>query len=106
MQLAPTVNVLLVDDHPENLVALEAILDGLGQNLVKADSGEEALRALLHHDFAVILLDVQMPGMDGFEAATLIRQRQRSRNTPIIFMTAFSTSDELMVKGYSLGAVD
>ena len=106
MQLAPTVNVLLVDDHPENLVALEAILDGLGQNLVKADSGEEALRALLHQDFAVILLDVQMPGMDGFEAATLIRQRQRSRNTPIIFLTAFSTSDELMVKGYSLGAVD
>jgi len=106
MQPAPTVNVLLVDDHSENLVALEAILDGLGQNLVKADSGEEALRALLHQDFAVILLDVQMPSMDGFEAATLIRQRQRSRNTPIIFLTAFSTSDELMVKGYSLGAVD
>lgn len=106
MQLAPTVNVLLVDDHPENLVALEAILDSLGQNLVQAHSGEEALRALLHQDFAVILLDVQMPGMDGFEAAALIRQRQRSRNTPIIFLTAFSTSDELMVKGYSLGAVD
>ncbi len=110
MQLSPlhaaTVNVLLVDDHPENLVALEAILEGLGQNLVKAHSGEEALRCLLHQDFAVILLDVQMPGMDGFEAATLIRQRQRSRNTPIIFLTAFNTSDELMVKGYGLGAVD
>ena len=106
MQLAPTVNILLVDDHPENLVALEAILDSLGQNLVRAYSGEEALRALLHQDFAVILLDVQMPGMDGFETAALIRQRQRSRNTPIIFLTAFSTSDELMVKGYSLGAID
>lgn len=106
MQSEPTVSVLMVDDHPENLIALEAILGGLGQNLVKATSGEEALRCLLHQDFAVILLDVQMPGMDGFEAASLIRQRQRSRNTPIIFLTAFNTSDELMVKGYSLGAVD
>lgn len=106
MQFEPTVNVLLVDDHPENLIALEAILGGLGQNLVKAYSGEEALRCLLHQDFAVILLDVQMPKMDGFETAALIRQRERSRNTPIIFLTAFNTSDELMVKGYSLGAVD
>lgn len=106
MPFEPTVNVLLVDDHPENLIALEAILDGLGQNLVKAASGAEALRSLLHQDFAVILLDVQMPDMDGFETATLIRKRERSRNTPIIFLTAFSTNDELMVKGYSLGAVD
>jgi PAS domain S-box-containing protein len=106
MQLEPTVNVLMVDDHPENLIALEAILGDLGQNLVKAHSGEEALRCLLHQDFAVILLDVQMPGMDGFETATLIRQRERSRNTPIIFITAFNTSDDFMVKGYSLGAVD
>jgi PAS domain S-box-containing protein len=106
MQLEPTVNVLLVDDHPENLIALEAILGGLGQNLVKAQSGEEALRCLLHQDFAVILLDVQMPGMDGFETAALVRQRERSRSTPIIFLTAFNTNDELMVKGYALGAVD
>lgn len=106
MQLEPTVNVLMVDDHPENLIALEAILGDLGQNLVKAHSGEEALRCLLHQEFAVILLDVQMPGMDGFETATLIRQRERSRNTPIIFITAFNTSDDFMVKGYSLGAVD
>lgn len=106
MQSEPKVNVLLVDDHPENLIALEAILEGLGQNLVKAGSGAEALRCLLNQDFAVILLDVQMPGMDGFETATLIRQRERSRNTPIIFLTAFSTSDNLMFKGYSLGAVD
>jgi PAS domain S-box-containing protein len=102
----PKVDVLLVDDHPENLLALEAILDSLGQNLVKANSGEEALRRLLNQDFAVILLDVQMPGMDGFETATLIRQRERSRHTPIIFLTAFSTSDTLVFKGYSLGAVD
>jgi PAS domain S-box-containing protein len=100
------VNILLVDDHPENLVALEAILDGLGQNLVKANSGEETLRRLLLQDFAVILLDVQMPGMDGFETASLIRQRERSRNTPIIFLTAFSNNDNFVFKGYALGAVD
>ncbi|MBD2000505.1 response regulator [Leptolyngbya sp. FACHB-541] len=101
-----TVNILLVDDHPENLLALEAILDPLGGNLVKAHSGEEALRSLLHQDFAVILLDVQMPGMDGFETATLIRSRERSRHTPIIFLTAFNTNDSLVFRGYSLGAVD
>lgn len=106
MQPEPIVNVLLVDDHPENLIALEAILGGLGQNLVKAHSGQEALRCLLSQDFAVILLDVHMPDMDGFETAALIRQRPRSRNTPIIFVTAFNTSDDFMVKGYSLGAVD
>lgn len=106
MQPEPKVNILLVDDHSENLVALEAILDSLGQNLVKAHSGEEALRCLLNQDFAVILLDVQMPGMDGFEAATLIRSRERSRDTPIIFLTAFSSSDRLVWRGYSLGAVD
>ena len=103
---APKANILLVDDHPENLIALEAILDRLGQNLVKATSGQEALRCLLHQDFAAILLDVQMPGMDGFETATLIRQRERSRNTPIIFLTAFSTSDPFVFKGYEIGAVD
>jgi PAS domain S-box-containing protein len=101
-----TVNILLVDDHPENLIALEAILEGLGQNLVKAQSGTEALKCLLNQDFAVILLDVQMPGMDGFETATLIRQRERSRSTPIIFLTAFNTSDSFVFKGYSLRAVD
>ena len=97
------VNLLLVDDHPENLLALEAILGGMGENLVQANSGAEALRCLLDQDFAVILLDVQMPDMDGFETAALIRSRARSRQTPIIFLTAFSTSDQLMFKGYSLG---
>ena len=106
MQPDSNVNVLLVDDHPENLLALEAILSPLNQNLVRAHSGQEALRCLLHQDFAVILLDVQMPDMDGFETATLIRQRVRSQLTPIIFLTAFSSSDQLMSKGYSLGAVD
>lgn len=106
MSLDSKVNILLVDDHVENLIALEAILSGMGQNLVRATSGEEALRCLLNQDFAVILLDVQMPVMDGFETATLIRQRERSQHTPIIFLTAFSTNDVWQMKGYSLGAVD
>jgi PAS domain S-box-containing protein len=106
MQTEPKVNILLVDDHTENLIALEAVLGNLEQNLVRAHSGEEALRCLLNQDFAVILLDVQMPGMDGFETATLIRQRNRSRHTPIIFLTAFNTNDALIFKGYALGAVD
>jgi PAS domain S-box-containing protein len=100
------VNILLVDDHPENLLALEAVLSSLGENLVSAHSGEEALRCLLDQDFAVILLDVQMPNMNGFETAALIRNRARSRQTPIIFLTAFSANDDLVFKGYSLGAVD
>ena len=106
MQPAPNANILMVDDHPENLVALEAILASLGQNLVKATSGMEALRCLLYQDFAVILLDVQMPGIDGFETATLIRQRPRSQFTPIIFITAINRSDTHVARGYSLGAVD
>ncbi|MBE9109322.1 response regulator [Nodosilinea sp. LEGE 07298] len=100
------VNILLVDDQPENLVALEAILGDLGANLVKSTSGQEALRCLLQDDFALILLDVQMPQMDGFEVATLIRRRPRSQDTPIIFLTAFSSSEQFMFKGYALGAVD
>src|SRR5437867_9313650 len=83
-----TVKLLLVDDHPENLLALEALLEAPGVELVLAHSGAEALRHLLHEDFAVIILDVMMPEMDGFETAELIRQRDRSRNTPIIFLTA------------------
>ncbi|MGB6017934.1 MAG: response regulator, partial [Nodosilinea sp.] len=106
MQTKSPVNILLVDDQPENLVALEAILGDLGANLVKSTSGKEALRCLLQDDFAVILLDVQMPQMDGFEVATLIRQRPRSQDTPIIFLTAFSSSEQFMFKGYALGAVD
>jgi CheY-like chemotaxis protein len=100
------VNILLVDDQPKNLLALSAILDSPDLNLVKALSGMEALRCLLNQDFAVILLDVQMPGMDGFETATLIRQRERSQHTPIIFITALNRDDTHVERGYSLGAVD
>ncbi|MBA2347368.1 MAG: SpoIIE family protein phosphatase [Solirubrobacterales bacterium] len=98
--------VLLVDDHPENLLALEAVLAPLEVRLVRASSGEEALRAVLADEFAAILLDVQMPGMDGFETATLIRGRERSARTPIIFLTALSTDVEHVTRGYEAGAVD
>jgi PAS domain S-box-containing protein len=99
------VNVLLVDDEPANLLALEVVLEPLGANLVRANSGEQALRKLQDEDFAAILLDVRMPGMDGFEAAKLIRSRPRSRATPIIFVTA--DGSELSVEeAYAMGAVD
>jgi signal transduction histidine kinase/DNA-binding response OmpR family regulator len=102
---AEKVNILVVDDLPEKILAMELILAELGQNVVPARSGREALRHLLHQDFAVILLDVSMPEMDGFDTARLIRQRKRSEHTPIIFVTGFS--DELLAaRGYSLGAVD
>ena len=100
------VNILLVDDQPANLVALEAMLQGLGQNLILAGSGREALKWLLTHEFAVILLDVKMPEMDGFETATLIRQRDKSRHTPILFLTAADASQTQAVRGYAVGAVD
>jgi CheY-like chemotaxis protein len=106
MQPDPKVNILLVDDRPENLVALEAVLSDLGQNLVRAGSGREALKHLLDDDFAVILLDVQMPEMDGFETGALIRTREKSQHTPIVFITAFNKSDTHVSRGYSLGAVD
>jgi signal transduction histidine kinase len=105
-EASPPVNVLLVDDQPANLLALEAMLQGLGQNLVQASSGREALKWLLSNDCAVILLDVKMPDMDGFETATLIRERDRSRHTPIIFLTAADKSQTQAVRGYSVGAVD
>jgi len=95
-----------VDDRPDKLLALEAVLSSLGQIIVKAHSGKEALRHLLHQDFAVILLDVSMPGMDGFETASLIRSRPRSEHTPIIFITSISASENHIAKGYTLGAVD
>jgi PAS domain S-box-containing protein len=100
------VNILLVDDNPDNLLALEAILDSPGQNLIKARSGNEALKHILNQDFAVILLDVQMPGMDGFETATLIRERKRSCNVPIIFLTSINIDERHVFKGYSIGGVD
>ena len=98
--------VLLVDDRHENLLALEAVLEPMGCRLVSAGSGDDALRALLRDDFAVILLDVQMPGLDGFETAELIRTRERSRTVPIIFVTAISKEPHHVFRGYETGAVD
>jgi PAS domain S-box-containing protein len=102
----PEARILMVDDRPENLIALEAILEPLGHELVRAASGEEALRHVLIQDFAVILLDVQMPGMNGFETAQFIKTRERSRHTPIIFLTAISKDEAYVFEGYSAGAVD
>jgi hypothetical protein len=98
--------LLLVDDRPENLVALEAILEPLGAELILAQSGEDALRQVLRNEFALVLMDAQMPGLDGYEAASLIRERERTRNVPIIFVTAFSTDSEHVYRGYQAGAVD
>ena len=100
------VDILLVDDDASKRFALKAVLSPLGQNVVEAASGPDALRQLLRQDFAVILLDVRMPGMDGFEAAQLIRQRPRSELTPIIFVTALDRAETDMSRGYDLGAVD
>jgi two-component system, sensor histidine kinase and response regulator len=100
------VNILMVDDSPDKLLAMESVLLSLGQNLVKVNSGHEALRALLKTEFAVILLDVNMPGMDGFETAAMIRTRRSLEHIPILFVTALSTTDSDIFKGYSFGAVD
>ena len=99
-------SLLLVDDRPENLLALEAALEPLDLNLVKANSGEEALRMLLKQEFAAILLDVQMPGLDGFDTATQIKQRDKTKDIPIIFLTAISREPHHALRGYSTGAVD
>ena len=99
-------SILVVDDRRENLIAMEALLGSLGREIVTAESGEDALRRLLADDFAVILLDVQMPGMDGFETARYIRDRPRSRHVPIIFVTAVSTETDHVFAGYQAGAVD
>src|SRR5215475_11603138 len=103
--IEPRMKILLVDDTAENLVSLEAALSGLGEELVLAHSGKEALRRLLEDDFAAILLDVRMPDMDGFETAELIRKRPRSRQTPILFLTGYRNEEHLF-RGYDLGAVD
>jgi len=97
---------MLVDDRPDKLMAMESVLAELGQNIVKAGSGAEALRLLLRDDYAVILLDVRMPVMDGFETATLIRNRARSAHVPIIFVSAIDAAEAHVQRGYALGAVD
>jgi signal transduction histidine kinase len=102
----PTSRVLLVDDRESNLSAMREILQGLADDVISARSGEEALRWCLKHDFAAILMDVRMPGMDGFEAASLIRQREPLRQTPILFITAYDKRSVDVLKGYAMGAVD
>jgi CheY-like chemotaxis protein len=96
----------MVDDRPENLVALEAILHGLGHQLIRAASGEEALKRLLVDEVALILLDVQMPGMDGFETAARIKAREKTRDIPIVFLTAIDAEAHEAFRGYAAGAVD
>lgn len=106
MGVEKPIHILLVDDRPENLMALEAVLESEQYNLVKATSGEEALRYLLKEDFAVIVLDVQMPGLDGIETAKLIKARDKTKDIPIIFISANSKEAEHLFAGYSAGAID
>ncbi|MGI8336792.1 response regulator [Actinomadura scrupuli] len=98
--------ILLVDDREENLIALEAILSSLDQDLVRARTGEQALKALLTDEYAVILLDIVMPGMDGFETARDIKRRKKTRDVPIIFLTAVNSDPDYAFRGYAAGAVD
>ena len=98
--------LLLVDDRPENLVALEALLDDGQVTLLKAGSGEEALQLLLDHEVALVLLDIAMPGMDGYEVAELMRSSRRTRNIPILFLTAFMRDEDATLRGYRSGAID
>jgi CheY-like chemotaxis protein len=102
----PTASVLIVDDHPANLLAVESILAPLNLRLVMVPSGEDALRQLLRDQFALILLDVQMAGLDGLQTAALIKQNETTRHTPIIFLTAYTPNSEQIFKGYKEGAVD
>jgi CheY-like chemotaxis protein len=104
--VARQARILLVDDRPENLVALDAILSSLNQILVPVGSGEEAVRAVLADEYAVVLLDIMMPGMDGFETAARIKQHAKSRDVPIIFLTAATMQPEQAFRGYAAGAVD
>ena len=106
MQNDDKVNILLVDDKLENLIALEAVLGSVQYNLLKAGSGVEALALLETHDVALVLLDVQMPGMDGFETASRIKGNERTKNIPIIFVTAIYKEDPFVQRGYQAGAVD
>src|SRR3954466_1338237 len=100
------VNILIVDDEPKNLVVLETILDDPGYRLVRAGSGEEALLALMADEFAVLVLDVRMPGMNGFEVAQLVKERRKTSRIPIIFLSAYYNEDQHILAGYGTGAVD
>ena len=100
------IHILLVDDKPANLLALESLLESPDVITIKAATGNEALGILLEYDFALVLMDVQMPDMDGFETAELMRSNERTRNIPIIFVTAISKEKQHIFKGYESGAVD
>jgi CheY-like chemotaxis protein len=100
------INILIVDDEPKNLTVLEAILDGRGYRLVRAESAEQALLALLADEFALLILDVRMPGLTGLELAQMIRARKKTANVPIIFLTAHSGDNQHVIQGYEAGAVD
>ena len=100
------VNILIVDDRKENLLALEALLESPDLRIIKAESGNQALGLMLEFNFALILLDVQMPEMDGFEVAELMRRKEKTRNLPIIFITAINKEEKYVFKGYEKGAVD
>jgi signal transduction histidine kinase len=106
MQEKTKINLLLVDDHPDNLIAMRAVLEELGENIITVDSGKKALRLLLDQEFAIVLLDVDMPLMDGFEVAEMMRQVKKLQHTPVIFLTAMHQNESHVYKGYSLGAVD
>jgi two-component system sensor histidine kinase/response regulator len=106
MNASEKTKILMVDDEPKNLLALEAVLEGGGYELVRAHSGREALRCLMRDDFAIILMDVAMPEMDGFEVAALVRAREKNRFTPIIFLTAAGKTEADIFRGYEAGAVD
>jgi two-component system sensor histidine kinase/response regulator len=99
-------SILVVDDHPANLRAVEAVLGPLGYRVVTARSGEEALKRLASHDFVLIVMDIHMPGLDGYQTTALIRLRERSRDIPVIFLTAVYNQPEHVYRGYALGAVD
>jgi len=100
------VNILLVDDRKENLIALEALLENPDLRIIKAESGNLALGLMLEFDFALVLLDVQMPEMDGFEVAELMRKKEKTRQIPIVFITAINKEEKYVFKGYEMGAVD
>ncbi|HTE41343.1 MAG TPA: response regulator, partial [Steroidobacteraceae bacterium] len=102
----PQVNILMVDDQPQRLLSYQSVLQELGQNMVCARSGVEALEQMMKQEFAVVLLDVSMPGMDGFETAAMIHDHPRYERTPIIFVTGVHDTDMDRMKGYKLGAVD
>jgi signal transduction histidine kinase len=104
--VVPPVNILIVDDEPKNLMVLESVLDDPGYRLVRATSGEEALLAMMADEFAVLVLDVRMPGMNGFEVAQLVKERKKTSRIPIIFLTAYYNEDQHILEGYVSGAVD